>query len=95
MIIQTSPLIYLGIHALLEGPGWSGIGIIQYIWAYCPVHTFEVKGGGGGAVFLKVSQAEYVIPTDTAPPAPLPKSPMCYGFNWCYGVCPCKGVSLC
>ena len=32
MIIQTSPLIYLGIHALLEGPGWSGIGIIQYIY---------------------------------------------------------------
>ena len=48
MIIQTSPLIYLGIHAIIvEGPGWSGIGIIQYIWVYCPVHTFEVKGGGG------------------------------------------------
>ena len=48
MIIQTSPLIYLGIHAIIvEGPGWSGIGIIQYIWAYGPVHTFEVKGGGG------------------------------------------------
>ena len=57
MIIQTSPLIYLGIHAIIvEGPGWSGIGIIQYIWAYGPVHTFEVKGGGG-AIFLKVSQA--------------------------------------
>ena len=45
MIIQTSPLIYLGIHAIIvEGPGWSGIGIIQYIWAYGQVHTFEVKG---------------------------------------------------
>ena len=50
MIIQTSHLIYLGIHASLEGPGWSGIGIIQYIWAYCPVHTFEVKGGGHRAL---------------------------------------------
>ena len=57
MIIQTSPLIYLGIHAIIvEGPGWSGIGIIQYIWAYGQVHTFEVKGGG--AIFLKVSQAD-------------------------------------
>ena len=56
MIIQTSPLIYLGIHAIIvEGPGGSGIGIIQYIWAYGRVHTFEVKGGG--AIFLKVSQA--------------------------------------
>ena len=53
MIIQTSPLIYLGIHALVEGPGWSGIGIIQYIWAYCPVHTFEVKGGGRWGHFPK------------------------------------------
>ena len=56
VIIQTSPLIFLGIHAIIvEGPGWSGIGIIQYIWAYCPLHTFEVKGGG--AIVLKVSQA--------------------------------------
>ena len=39
---------------LVEGPGWSGIGFIQYIWAYYPVHTFEVKGG---AIYLKVSRA--------------------------------------
>ena len=58
MIIQTSPLIYLGIHALLEGPGWSGIGTLHIYMGLLPgAHFWGQGGGGGGAIFLKVSQA--------------------------------------
>ena len=45
---------------LVEGPGWSGIGFIQYIWAYCPVHTFEVKRGEGGPFSLRYPKPPYI-----------------------------------
>ena len=75
MIIQTSPLIYLGIHAIIvEGPGWSGIGIIQYIWAYGQVHPFEVKGGGGhipkGILSRSQEWGDNMKPSDTDKPSP-------------------------